>query len=169
MSPFYQFIFFISIWKSLLRNVVVTVQIVSIVVIVVVVKAVFVIKGCQLVVIVIVIVVVVFIVSRSASGCANYERRVFLFHQTSHIWRHHIFTAQIHIFLSLSLFYLFLSVFLGPYFVSFFFKYFFWCAPFGYLYFLFHWICNVIASIAYIHPVYGGIRTHDLLDVNLPL
>jgi hypothetical protein len=26
----------------------------------------------------------------------------------------------------------------------------------------------VIASIAYIHPVYGGIRTHDLLDVNLP-
>ncbi len=25
----------------------------------------------------------------------------------------------------------------------------------------------VIASIAYIHPVYGGIRTHDLLDVSL--
>ncbi len=26
----------------------------------------------------------------------------------------------------------------------------------------------VIASIAYIHPVYGGIWTHDLLDMNLP-
>jgi hypothetical protein len=25
---------------------------------------------------------------------------------------------------------------------------------------------DVIASIAYIHPVYGGIRTNDLLDVN---
>jgi hypothetical protein len=25
----------------------------------------------------------------------------------------------------------------------------------------------VIASIAYIHPVYSGIRTHDLLDVSL--
>ncbi len=24
----------------------------------------------------------------------------------------------------------------------------------------------VIASIAYIHPVYGGIQTHDLLDVS---
>jgi hypothetical protein len=44
------------------------------VVIVAVVKAVFVIKECQLVGIVIVIVVVVFIVSRSASGRANYER-----------------------------------------------------------------------------------------------
>jgi hypothetical protein len=25
----------------------------------------------------------------------------------------------------------------------------------------------VIANIAYIHPVYGRIRTHDLLDVSL--
>ncbi len=25
----------------------------------------------------------------------------------------------------------------------------------------------VIASIAYIHPVYGGIQTHDLLGVSL--
>ena len=32
---------------------------------------------------------------------------------------------------------------------------------------LFLFIEYVIASIAYIHPVYGGIRTHNLLDVSL--
>jgi hypothetical protein len=33
--------------------------------------------------------------------------------------------------------------------------------------FISFFIKYVIASIAYIHPVYGGIRTHDLLDVSL--
>ncbi len=33
--------------------------------------------------------------------------------------------------------------------------------------FIFFFIAYVIASIAYIHPVYGGIWTHDLLDVSL--
>ncbi len=47
----------------------------------------------------------------------------------------------------------------------FFFKYFFWCAPVGYLYFSLIFIgLYVIASIPYIHPVYGaGVRTQDLL------
>jgi hypothetical protein len=41
----------------------------------------------------------------------------------------------------------------------------FWFAPFGYLYFVI--FLYVIASIAYIHPVYGaGVRTHDLLIVS---
>jgi hypothetical protein len=47
-----------------------------------------------------------------------------------------------------------------------FFKYFFWFAPFGYLY-SFSFQGNVIASNAYIHPVYGEIRTHDILEVRL--
>ena len=38
---------------------------------------------------------------------------------------------------------------------------FFWCVPFGYL---FCFSFNVIASNTYIHPVYGGIRTHVLFD-----
>ncbi len=45
-------------------------------------------------------------------------------------------------------------------------KYILWCAKFGYL-FSFSFIGYVLASIAYYHPVYGGIRTHDLLDVKL--
>jgi hypothetical protein len=48
------------------------------------------------------------------------------------------------------------------------FFFFSWCAPFGYLYSFFLYNGYVIASIAYIHPIYGEIRTHDLLDVNLP-
>jgi hypothetical protein len=51
-----------------------------------------------------------------------------------------------------SLFFFFFNIFFGvPHlatFISFFIEY-------------------LIASIAYIHPVYGGIRTHDLLDVSL--
>ena len=40
------------------------------------------------------------------------------------------------------------------------FKYFFWCAPFGYHYF--HYFSIVTASIAYNHPVYGArIQTHN--------
>ena len=49
---------------------------------------------------------------------------------------------------------------------------FFWCAPFGYLYFRqFSCMFCVIASIANIHPVYGaGVRTHDHLVMSrLPL
>jgi hypothetical protein len=45
----------------------------------------------------------------------------------------------------------------------FFLKIFFGCAPFGYLYFRYFHV-YVIASITYIHPVYGArVRTHDLL------
>ncbi len=48
-------------------------------------------------------------------------------------------------------------------------KIFFWCAPFGYLYF--PYFLYVIASIAYNHPVYGGgVWAHDLLIMSpLPL
>ncbi len=41
----------------------------------------------------------------------------------------------------------------------------FFCVPHLATFILF--LFNVIASIAYIHPVYGGIQTHDLLDVSL--
>ncbi len=47
-----------------------------------------------------------------------------------YLWKGHIFSPQI----------LFSKIF-------------FWCAPFGYLYF--RYFVYVIASIAYIHPVYG--------------
>ena len=46
--------------------------------------------------------------------------------------------------------------------------FFFWCALFWLPLFFFFFNVYVIASNAYIHPAYGGIRTHDLLDVNLP-
>jgi hypothetical protein len=64
------------------------------------------------------------------------------------------------IWLFLYTFYLLFSIF--HFFV--FLKYFFWCAPFGYLY---YFSFNVIASNAYIHPVYGvRLRTHVLLVVS---
>jgi hypothetical protein len=45
------------------------------------------------------------------------------------------------------------------------------CSPFGYLYFHYFHCFYVIASIAYIHPVYGArVSTHDLLIMShLPL
>jgi len=51
-------------------------------------------------------------------------------------------------------------------FIFFFFFFFFFGVP-HLASFIFFFIKYVIASIAYIHPVYGGIRTHDLLDVSL--
>jgi hypothetical protein len=45
--------------------------------------------------------------------------------------------------------------------------YFFWCAPFVYLYSRYYHCLYVIASIAYIHSVYcAGVWTHDLLVVS---
>jgi hypothetical protein len=46
-------------------------------------------------------------------------------------------------------------------------RYIFFGLPHLATFILFLFIDFVIASITYIHPVYGGIGTHDLLDVSL--